>query len=996
MTASGRTARRVHVVVLTAIPLEHEAVRKVEAGAWAGSTWEVEEGPHGLPVAFRTYQGRGGHRLKVALAQAPNMGAVEAMQTLLPLVETYRPSCIAMAGVCAGRRGKTRLGDVIAADRLFFHDTGKQLPDDVQQDLTTYNLRNDWKIHLERFGFAERFSKESWWLERPIPLEWQQNWLLSKLYEGVADPGKHLECDTFCSQWKEVVLALRKSGDLKEKGKPALTSKGRSRIEEVLLLGRDELPDLTPAGKELPFRVHVAPIGSGNKVIEDEEYWGYVSDSMRKTLGLEMEAGALGVLAHGWRSRRERGIEALVMKGVMDFGDNGRDDHFKEFAARASAECLLAFLREHLDLDVAAGFDDLLDPGTEPLPSPAAPSQLLTAKYEVVPFYRPGRAALIEELERWCDSEPVGVAARLVHGDGGAGKTRLAIELTRQRREQGWLTGFLKSPLHEDWFDRLCADGRPVLVAIDYAESHPKLKEVLMRALRYQQQQGSGPLRRVRLLLLARNDGEWFESLKESDEALGNWLDGTPPTKLAALAGEAPARAELFREAAQVFAKRRGRAMETPQPPPLEDALFGRVLYLHMAALASVDGLAFEANTLMDVTLKHEERFWVSLADPKRAEVVANEMGLARQIVAAATLRGGVRTREEALSLIDRLLLRPRSRDEEDLLRVLHRVYQRSEEAPSESGAEGALPEHHRGPYLPPLEPDLLGEGMVLRVANAKKGDEVGADWIERVFAAEDDATAVTVGLTVLGRASGTDGKAVVPWMRKLLAEPELKSRATLALEAAKAVGVRTALSGLGEVLADALEAHGSVTDAAALEKSGIPESTVMLLRVAEWTDRKLLAALPPSGDAEAQAERARRLNNLGNRLRETGRREEALAATREAVEQYRALAERNRDAFLPNLAASLNNLGASLRETGRREEALAATREAVEQYRALAERNRDAFLPYLAGSLNNLGAMLSETGSREEALAATREAVELRRALAERNRRTRSCPTSP
>jgi len=38
---------------------------------------------------------------------------------------------------------------VIAADRLYYHDTGKQLPDEVQQDLTTYNLRDDWKAALE-------------------------------------------------------------------------------------------------------------------------------------------------------------------------------------------------------------------------------------------------------------------------------------------------------------------------------------------------------------------------------------------------------------------------------------------------------------------------------------------------------------------------------------------------------------------------------------------------------------------------------------------------------------------------------------------------------------------------------------------------------------------------------------------------------------------------------------------------------------------------------
>jgi tetratricopeptide (TPR) repeat protein len=71
-------------------------------------------------------------------------------------------------------------------------------------------------------------------------------------------------------------------------------------------------------------------------------------------------------------------------------------------------------------------------------------------------------------------------------------------------------------------------------------------------------------------------------------------------------------------------------------------------------------------------------------------------------------------------------------------------------------------------------------------------------------------------------------------------------------------------------------------------------------------------------------------LNNLGNRLSELGRREEALQAAEEAVEIRRGLAETRPDALLPDLAGSLNNLGNRLSELGRREEALQAAEEAV------------------------------------------------------------------
>ena len=71
-------------------------------------------------------------------------------------------------------------------------------------------------------------------------------------------------------------------------------------------------------------------------------------------------------------------------------------------------------------------------------------------------------------------------------------------------------------------------------------------------------------------------------------------------------------------------------------------------------------------------------------------------------------------------------------------------------------------------------------------------------------------------------------------------------------------------------------------------------------------------------------------MNNLGIRLSELGRRDEALAPTEEAVDVCRRLAAANPAAYLPDLATSLNNLGIRLAELGRRDEALAPTEEAV------------------------------------------------------------------
>lgn len=965
MNEVSDATRVVDIIIITAITLEYQAVLQVNAGAWPGSTWEQKFGPNGLPVAIRAFRARDSQRLRVAVTQAGDMGAVAATNALLPLVRAYRPTCVAMCGVCAGRPGKTALGDVIAAERLFFHDTGKQLPDAVQQDIKTYNLRDDWRVAVEHFDFAATFHDEAWWRARPIPYEWQENWVLTKLRDGVADPVAHPEFAAFCPQWEKVIETLWKAGHI-EPGTLTLTDDGRKRIGPILIRHRNRLPDLSPTGTLLPFKVHVAPIGSGNRVVEDEHVWSFISDHVRKALGLEMEAAALGALVH---AQRDLKLDMLVMKAVMDFANHGRDDHFKEFSARAAAECLLAFLRANVTPEVIPGDDDLLVPGTATSPADPPPSALLDARYEAVPFCTRGREAILTELDRWCDEGP-DVATRLLHAEGGIGKTRLAIEWTRQRRARGWCAGFLPKDVPAAWFERLWTRGQPVLVVLDYAESRPDLLDVLQRVLRYHQQVGTGSLRRVRMLLLARNAGDWWKSLQQRDPALGAWLGTTPPRELTPLAVHPGEREAAFREAADVFAVVRWKNSVVCVPGTLDDKRFERVLYLHMAALAAVEGLPFDANTLMDVILGHEEHFWESRTREGDA-AVALQRAVARQVVASATLRGGFGSASAALAVIERMRGRAPSEADEALLRVLHRVYH--------NGSAGA------STYLPALEPDLLGEGMVLRVAAPVLAeDQPTDDWIDRVFAPDDEERTVRTGLEVLGRASATKPDVMRPWIGRMLSGP-LQPRAVLALAAAKAVGQRTALSALGDVLTEHLEARGDVDVAQSLEAVGIPYPTVSLRRVAEWTGRVQLERIASLEDEQAQAERATLLIRQGLRLLDLDRRDEALEATRECVTLRRALAQRNPEAFQFRLAESLNNLGIMLNAVGRRSEALQAAHEAVAQYRAIAQRSPHELLPNLAESLNNLGILLLALGRRDEALQATHEAVAQFRAIEER-----------
>ncbi|MCA1657421.1 MAG: tetratricopeptide repeat protein [Actinobacteria bacterium] len=89
-------------------------------------------------------------------------------------------------------------------------------------------------------------------------------------------------------------------------------------------------------------------------------------------------------------------------------------------------------------------------------------------------------------------------------------------------------------------------------------------------------------------------------------------------------------------------------------------------------------------------------------------------------------------------------------------------------------------------------------------------------------------------------------------------------------------------------------------------------------------------------------------MNNLSVVLSNLGQREDALAASTQAVEIYRRLAATDPAAFEPDLARALTNLGADLSDLGRLPDALAATIQAVDIRRGLAAANPAAFEPDL------------------------------------------------
>jgi tetratricopeptide (TPR) repeat protein len=734
---------------------------------------------------------------------------------------------------------------------------------------------------------------------------------------------------------------------------------------------------------QLPLSAKPAPLGTSSQCAENRfQTLGFPAVGTRAAMGLDHSGlwgeGRIGLpLSRQGRSLLQIHDELCMAPGfsggaildtqhqrviglntsILAPGANGQLQHV---AFIIPAEALKAVCPD-LEL-IEFQPDELLDPKTRGVVLEHSPSALLVAEHEVVPFYEPGRAELLRQFINWCD-HPEHTAVRMLHAPGGYGKTRFGIQLSSLLRGLGWRAGFLPpSRTTDELKESVRQNPQDILAIIDYAESRSHLGDVLS----FLAKRGNGGPK-VRVLLLARNDGAWWGQLQNAFDTrlralLSPQYNEPVAYPVAPLVPNGEPRQEVYAQAVEALRKRLKRPLPTTRPK-LDDQLFSRVLYLHMAALAAVLDISFStANDLTERILDHEQHAWETrgliygLTDDELPVWVAQ----LQQVLASAVLVGG---QQEA--------------NREALLRRLF---------PEEPLAQRKRFHNLLRDLYPPtglLAPDLLGEAMTLRALSLE--DNAPA-FLERVFSDESSET-LQRGFWVLGSLSVDHPKAVRPWLDSLLSN-QLEQRALPAFRAAKQLGARHAFAELGPRLHNALAKYGTPALAEALSQEGFPAQSVSLREVAVWSYTHLVAMHRKlSEEEEALPNLARSLNNLGLSYSQMGRKEEALHATEESVAIRRKLAAKDEAALLPALANSLNSLGLSYSQMGRREEALRSVEEAVALYRKLPEKNPETFLPDLAFSLNSLGIHYRNIGKKEEALCAAEEAHAKYHQLSEKNK---------
>lgn len=634
--------------------------------------------------------------------------------------------------------------------------------------------------------------------------------------------------------------------------------------------------------------------------------------------------------------------------------------------------------------------------------TPRSPASLLRPDAAIVRFR--GRKDLLNKLTRWCRGD--GVSVRLITGAGGQGKTRFARELASRMQRENWLTGWLESSPKGQADYRLVRETRdPLLLIIDYAET--RADEVVRLLGPLLEGRTAAP---VRLLLLARSSGEWWERVKTATPGFRE-LTVDAVVDLQPLEVSRDGRRRAFVEAVRDLAfglaaipqfrdsDWRSIAEEIQLPEDLDDARYEAVLAIHMTALATLLQGGMTAaqpgaeGLVEDVLLDHEQDYWERTAAGYRVDL--HPRSLQRAVAAAALTEAP--TEADAMAVCAAVPGLRDMREDEQLATVLwlHDLY---------PGASGR--------YWAGLQPDRLADRLIGKVATS------APDLLGRLLPALT-VECTRYALTVLGRA-WTHQPILVGQVREaILMHPD-----DLAVPAARAASRVQDPAPIADALNSMLDQQKmsralaidlflavpprvrvmapialriAVPMAAELRELSehepdkfLPEYGRILSQICArmWAARMhgeatltigehavaILRRLADPEDSDSQLDLGEALNILAIQLTENTRHEEALAAAREAVTVYeQLLPTTSRGRF--GLAAALNTVALQLNHLGHYDEALASVDKAVSLARLIPLAESNDF-PVLAGCLNNRAGVLNSLGRHQEALRAVDEAV--------------------
>ncbi|MBI4774199.1 MAG: tetratricopeptide repeat protein [Deltaproteobacteria bacterium] len=730
--------------------------------------------------------------------------------------------------------------------------------------------------------------------------------------------------------------------DLKQVLGPLLDAKERNRIIETFLKDELELP-----GYQAKFVAKIL-VPSLEKLIGAtvSRHFINIHDALRRRFdGYDRRAFGIGRWL-GYRLAPSM-AKGAILKQLTSTPKGIAEDAWKKL--NDQSRICIKQLAELKQIGLALG--DLTATVTLDIDKPGnlkdlQPSRWLRPYNDFIPMK--GRAPYLKYLTAFCSADSVFLWT-LLTGDGGIGKTRLAHEFAKMQETEGWHAGFLRQDGLEQLVDHPgFRNWRPLtetFMMVDYAANKIEaLKKMLVRCVRIarEEETDNEPVR-LRLLLLERHgspeDG-WLEQLM--------------------ICGEGAQHDDI------VSSLKPPRKVEAPAVESV-DATMEDILHLTLGSWGRVTGRQPPALPVFD------ESGWAHFRDATQMRPLFVEMAGIHACETGDAL-GLVRwTQNDLLKAAvarEREYIQkncPAGVPAECLYRAVALLTFTGPQSLKAGGWMKLLAKDANASGFPAVQPGAL--------CNASS-DLLGVE-ADGITPLGPDILAAAFSVSVLRESpSGVadllknmlDLAGIEAWSRLLRAAIDLYNFEDLTI--------------IGEWLLVQI-------DRRPLEELYAVENLVQKISVAH---RRLLVKLYEtmiekiSKKPSPASEQARILSNLGPGYGALGRREEALAAARRAVEIYEDLAKRNPDAFEHHLARSLNNVAISYRALGRIEEALATTKRAEVIWGRLAERDPDAFEHYLAMSLHNMGIWYGDLGCHDDGLAAEERAVQIRARLAKRN----------
>jgi tetratricopeptide (TPR) repeat protein len=662
-----------------------------------------------------------------------------------------------------------------------------------------------------------------------------------------------------------------------------------------------------------------------------------------------------------------------------------------------------------------------------------------------------GRTEDLTRLRDWTNDHRGGPVL-LVTGGAGVGKTRLALKLVEVMEEAGWLCTSVRQGMEAVAVDRTVAMAKRgparrrsptagALLVVDYAETRAGIEDMLRQAV--------GASITVRILLLARDAGEWWKRLTAT-VAAREALAATQPMTLGSQVVADQNDERMALAAVPWFAR-------VLKVPVVQDVTISMgfdeqpsMLNLHAVALVAVltgqSSLHKASDDVVDDVIKHEERYWLGTA--RREGLRDRDMPMLRRAAAIACLIP-VPTED---SVIDDVMAATLERVPElrgtppDTRYAVARWLRALYPAGSSSGVGS-------------LQPDLFAERHVCTQL-------AGSAEFARLALSELSDAQAHHSLTVLSRATRHD-PAASRLLRNALSA-DLRNLARPAIEVAIQTGGELAgiladvlkrvdadLQTLREILMEIRDQTVTLSRAAAIAAQrvadmaqgssdadlayALADAGARWLYAGELGQAKAnlarsvalyqrLAGSDPSGEIEKHYAWA--LSNLGKAWSQDDPRM-AVGYVRQSVEIYErhaesgdemrrglaaglrslgeqvddptaaqdfterslrifetlaAASEPTSEEYLSDIAACLDNLGTLWRDN-QPARARSVHEQAVNHYRRLVQSNPDGHRPGLAYSLTNLGEFLlsADTGSATSCLL---EAVAAYRILAERDPR--------